>query len=221
VTELVEDRNDMTVRRAFVSEMNNAVYLLTSKQTGHQILIDAADDEAALLDLITSASADVREGVETSLDLIVTTHSHWDHTRATKALRNTTGAHVLIGADDAEELYESRSVEADETVDDGDAVNVPGISLRVIALRGHTPGSIALATTSADPAMIFTGDSLFPGGVGNTNNDPERFASLITDVTERIFDRYSDDTAVYPGHGEATTLGAERPHLEQWRSRGW
>jgi glyoxylase-like metal-dependent hydrolase (beta-lactamase superfamily II) len=94
--------------------------------------------------------------------------------------------------------------------------------LDVMHLRGHTPGSVALAYQ--DPqghAHIWTGDSLFPGGIGNVQKDPERFAQLLGDVRARIFDVYDDETWIYPGHGADTTLGAERPHLQQWRERGW
>jgi glyoxylase-like metal-dependent hydrolase (beta-lactamase superfamily II) len=97
-----------------------------------------------------------------------------------------------------------------------------GFELEAIGLRGHTPGSVALLyRDSKGPAHLFTGDSLFPGGVGNTGQDPERFHRLLTDVTERIFDVLPDETVVHPGHGAGTTVGAERPQLEQWRARGW
>jgi glyoxylase-like metal-dependent hydrolase (beta-lactamase superfamily II) len=104
----------------------------------------------------------------------------------------------------------------------GDTLEVGEISLGVIHLRGHTPGSVALAYD--DPqghTHLWTGDSLFPGGVGNVDRDPGRFASLLGDVQTRIFDVYDDATWVYPGHGADTTLGAERPHLQEWRERGW
>jgi glyoxylase-like metal-dependent hydrolase (beta-lactamase superfamily II) len=97
--------------------------------------------------------------------------------------------------------------------------------LEVITLVGHTPGSIALLlddpeNTTPDP-HLFTGDSLFPGGVGNTHGDPEAFASLLDDVTAKLFERLPDATWFYPGHGKDSTLGAERPHLDEWRERGW
>jgi glyoxylase-like metal-dependent hydrolase (beta-lactamase superfamily II) len=104
----------------------------------------------------------------------------------------------------------------------GDTLELGDITLDVIHLRGHTPGSVALAYD--DPqghTHLWTGDSLFPGGVGNVEKDPERFASLLDDVQTRIFDVYDDDTWVYPGHGADTTLAAERPHLQEWRQRGW
>ncbi|WP_288025941.1 MBL fold metallo-hydrolase, partial [Arthrobacter sp.] len=95
------------------------------------------------------------------------------------------------------------------------------ISLHAVHLRGHTPGSIAYVLTDGGTTLIFSGDSLFPGGVGNTENDPERFTALLDDVEERLFGAYPDDAVVLPGHGDATTLGAERPSLPEWRGRGW
>ena len=104
----------------------------------------------------------------------------------------------------------------------GDTVRFGEITLDVVHLRGHTPGSVALAYD--DPqgqTHLFTGDSLFPGGVGNTKMEGQSFDALFADVTQRVFDVYDDDTWVYPGHGSDTTLGAERPHLDEWRERGW
>ena len=105
----------------------------------------------------------------------------------------------------------------------GDTVTVGEHTLEVVHLRGHTPGSIALVWRGPGDAgvHVFTGDSLFPGGVGNTQKDPARFASLIDDVEQRLFGTLPDETWVYPGHGKDTTIGAERPHLEEWRARGW
>ena len=95
-------------------------------------------------------------------------------------------------------------------------------ALEVIHLVGHTPGSIALLYRDPDgTAHLFTGDSLFPGGVGNTERTPDGFTSLINDVERKLFDRLPDDTWFYPGHGKDSTLGAERPHLAEWRARGW
>ena len=222
MAELLHDLPHCTVQRVFVSDMNNAVYLITSKSSGEQILIDAADDPAALLELL---------GEQPRLRHIVTTHAHWDHTRATAELARATGAQVAIGSADAPQLEAERGVTADRLLAHGDTVHITDVSLEVIALRGHTPGSVALLLSDGDgdsdnrgdtaPHILFTGDSLFPGGVGNTDNDPERFTQLFTDVTTRVFDRFGDDTVVYPGHGERTTLGAERPHLDEWKARGW
>jgi glyoxylase-like metal-dependent hydrolase (beta-lactamase superfamily II) len=111
----------------------------------------------------------------------------------------------------------------DRTVEHGDTITVGAVTLEVIHLRGHTPGSIALLYDGGDEAgpHLFTGDSLFPGGVGNTWDDSERFTQLYADVVERIFDRLPDETWVYPGHGKDTTLGVERPALPEWKARGW
>jgi glyoxylase-like metal-dependent hydrolase (beta-lactamase superfamily II) len=154
------------------------------------------------------------------LDTVVTTHQHHDHVGALAEVVAATGARTVAGADDADAL----PVPVDERVGQGDTVPVGDVTLGVIHLRGHTPGSIALAY--ADPAPggrthLFTGDSLFPGGIGNTKNPGQSFESLIEDVTTRVFDVYDDDTWFYPGHGDDSTLGAERPHLDEWRARGW
>ena len=218
-SELIDDRSACTVRRLFVSDMHNAVYLITAKASGEQILIDAADDIDALESLLREGAADTNRPA--TLRLIVTTHAHWDHTRAIAALAARTGAKVAIGRDDAQQLLEERDISADVLLDHEDRVEVEGAAFDVISLRGHTPGSVALATTEGHPFLLFTGDSLFPGGLGNTGNDPERFAQLFDDVTSRLFDRFGDETRVLPGHGEATTLGAERPALPAWRERGW
>lgn len=202
--------------------MNNAVYLLTAKASGQQVLIDAADDVESLAALLEEGAADAVPS-SASLRFILTTHAHWDHTRAVGELASRTGASIAIGAADADQLRQERDVDADVLLHDGDTVNIEGVALDVIGLRGHTPGSMAFATSSESdqPTLLFTGDSLFPGGVGNTGNDRARFTQLITDVSERIFDRFDDSAKVLPGHGDATTIGTERPSLPEWRERGW
>jgi len=206
----VRELDGLTIRKASVSEMDNNVYLLTCTSSGTQALIDAADDAARLLAL-------VQEGGD-GLDLVVTTHQHWDHHRALAEVLAATSARSAAGADDAEAL----PVAPDVRLEQGDTVTFGDVTLDVLHLRGHTPGSVALAWTEPSGRVhLFTGDSLFPGGVGKVNKDPERFASLLADVQERVFDRYDDRTWVYPGHGADTTLGAERPSLPLWRERGW
>ncbi len=213
---LIHSLRDVTIRSISVSEMNNNVYLLTSKSTGAQLLIDAADDLPAIQQLLEDAAAD--STVETKLARIATTHQHWDHVRALAELVDVTGASTSAGADDADAL----PVPVDVRLGHGDVERFDGFELTAVHLRGHTPGSIAFVYQDPDgPAHIFSGDSLFPGGVGNTQNDPSRFTSLLNDVQERLFDAYPDETLVHPGHGLPTTLGAERPHLEEWRARGW
>ncbi|GAA4422208.1 MBL fold metallo-hydrolase [Georgenia halophila] len=203
----------VTVRKASVSREDNNAYLITSGD-GSQLLVDAADDPERVLALVAEGTG--------SLPAVVTTHRHWDHHRALAAVVEATAAQVLAGAEDAREL----PVAATRTLSHGDAIVVGDVELEVVALRGHTPGSVALALREDDDGPqpgrvhLFTGDSLFPGGVGRTWS-PDDFRMLITDVEVRVFARFDDDTRVYPGHGDDTTLGAERPHLPEWRARGW
>ena len=213
---LLYDLPALTIRRISVSEMDNNVYLLTAKASGTQVLIDAADDLPAIQQLLQDGAADT--SAEPRLALIATTHQHWDHVRALKELVAATGAPTAAGTDDADAL----PIAVDRRLEHGHTVAVDGFELTAVHLRGHTPGSIAFVYEDPEGSThIFSGDSLFPGGVGNTQKDPERFARLHTDVSERLFGTYPDSAVVHPGHGKPTTLGAERPHLEEWRARGW
>lgn len=206
----------LTIRSISVSGMDNNVYLLTAKESGAQVLIDAADDLPAIRQLLADGAADTSAAPR--LALVATTHQHWDHVRALKELVEATGARTAAGADDADAL----PIAVDRRLGHGDTVAVDGFELTAVHLRGHTPGSIAFVYEDPEgPAHIFSGDSLFPGGVGNTEKDPERFNQLLSDVTERLFGAYPDTAVVHPGHGKPTTLGAERPHLDEWRARGW
>ncbi|BCW77344.1 MBL fold metallo-hydrolase [Arthrobacter sp. NicSoilB11] len=206
----------LTIRSISVSAMDNNVYLLTAKESGAQLLIDAADDLPAIRQLLADGAADT--SATPRLALVATTHQHWDHVRALKGLVEATGARTAAGADDADAL----PVPVDVRLGHGDVGNFDGFDVTAVHLRGHTPGSIAFVYQDPDgPAHIFSGDSLFPGGVGNTQKDPGRFTQLLSDVTERLFNAYPDSAVVHPGHGKPTTLGAERPHLEEWRARGW
>lgn len=217
---LLHDLADVTIRSVSVSTMANNAYLITHKQTGAQVLIDAADDAPALRRLLAEAADDAP--VKPKLALIATTHQHWDHIRALRELAEETGVRTAAGTADAAGIRDQVAVEIDVTLDQGDVGNFEGFDLTAVHLRGHTPGSIAYVYRDpAGPTHIFSGDSLFPGGVGNTEKDPERFTSLYDDVVNRLFEPYPDDTLVHPGHGDGTTLGAERPHLAEWRERGW
>jgi glyoxylase-like metal-dependent hydrolase (beta-lactamase superfamily II) len=203
----------LTITKVAVDEkMSNNAYLLHCNGTGEQVLIDAAAEPQRLLPLIGDAG----------LTTVVTTHRHWDHHRALAAVAEATGAEVVAGAPDAEEITSQTGVPVTRLVEHGDTVQVGDCTLEVIALAGHTPGSIALLYD--DPAgspHLFTGDSLFPGGVGNTFGDRAAFAQLIDEVETKVFDRLPDETWFYPGHGNDSTIGAERPHLGEWRARGW
>ncbi|MCU1632900.1 MAG: Zn-dependent hydrolase [Micrococcaceae bacterium] len=207
--------SEVTIRSISVSEMDNNVYLLTSRSTGAQVLIDAADDAPAILALLADAQEDT--DAEARLALIVTTHSHWDHVRALEEVREATKARTAAGADDVADI----PVPTDVRLQHHDVGSFEGFELEAIHLRGHTPGSVALLYRDPHgPAHLFTGDSLFPGGVGRTTTADD-FDSLIDDVTTRVFDYLPDDTVVHPGHGAGTTLGAERPHLPEWLERRW
>lgn len=206
----VRELGAATIRKMSVSDMHNNVYLVTCTATGEQLLVDAADDAARCLALVSEGTG--------RLDHLVTTHQHWDHVRALEEVARTTGARTYAGADDADAL----PLAPDVRLEQGDTIRVGQLTLDVVHLRGHTPGSVALAWHDPQGVThLFTGDSLFPGGVGNTKQPGQSFPDLYRDVTERIFAVYDDDTWFYPGHGGDSTIGAERPHLDEWRERGW
>jgi glyoxylase-like metal-dependent hydrolase (beta-lactamase superfamily II) len=204
----VRELSGLTITKMSVGEMDNNTYLLRCQHTDEQLLIDAAAEAPRILELVG------RSGLAS----IVTTHRHWDHVGALGEVRAATGAHTYAGADDAEGIPEPTDV----PLSDGDILRIGPHVLEVIHLVGHTPGSVALLYD--DPAgspHLWTGDSLFPGGVGNTFGSAENFRSLLHDVRTKLFDRLPDETWFYPGHGKDSTLGAERPHLGEWESRGW
>jgi glyoxylase-like metal-dependent hydrolase (beta-lactamase superfamily II) len=196
------------VVKASVSAMDNNVYLVRCVSTGEQLLVDAADDAPRILSLL---------GGHPGPGQVLTTHGHWDHHRALAQVVAETGATTLAGAPDTADL----PVRTDVPLRHGDEVRVGRLTGQVIALRGHTPGSVALALqVPGHPVVLFTGDSLFPGGPGRTTS-PTDFASLMDDLETRVFAVLEDDTLVLPGHGDNTTLGAERGDLPVWRDRGW
>jgi glyoxylase-like metal-dependent hydrolase (beta-lactamase superfamily II) len=199
----------LTIAKLAVGPMDNNAYLLRCTQTDEGLLIDAANEADRLRELI------VLDGPPVSA--ILTTHRHPDHWQALDEIVDAAGAAVYAGDEDADEL----PVAVDERLNHGDIVTVGDATLEIIALRGHTPGSIAVLYRDPEGiGHLFTGDSLFPGGVGKTTS-PEDFTSLLDDVQTRVFDVLPDDTWFYPGHGDDSTLGAERPHLAEWRARGW
>ncbi|WP_280502983.1 MBL fold metallo-hydrolase [Nocardia farcinica] len=203
------DLDGARIVKMSVGPMDNNVYLVQCAATGAAVLIDAANEPERILEL-------VEQEMPGKVRLIVTTHQHRDHWMGLEQVARVLGAPTAAHPLDADAL----PVTPDELLEGGRTVDVGDLALDVIHLSGHTPGSIALVLTeSTGRTHIFTGDSLFPGGVGKTRS-PEAFDSLFTDVTTKIFDRYEDAT-VYPGHGDDTTLSAERPHLEEWRARGW
>jgi glyoxylase-like metal-dependent hydrolase (beta-lactamase superfamily II) len=184
---------------------------VTCSATGQTLLIDAANDAEVLIDLIRQYAPKV--------SLIVTSHQHFDHWQALQAVAAATGAPTASHEIDAEPL----PVKPDRLLANGDTVQIGELTFDVIHLRGHTPGSVALALSgpaTGGVTQLFTGDCLFPGGVGKTWQ-PGDFTQLIDDVSTRVFDVYPDSTVIYPGHGDDTVLGAERPHVAEWRERGW
>jgi glyoxylase-like metal-dependent hydrolase (beta-lactamase superfamily II) len=200
-----------SIVKASVGPMDNNAYLITCSATGETLLIDAANDAAILLELVDRYAP--------TLSLIVTSHQHPDHWLALAEVVAATGAPTAAHELDAEPL----PVKPDRILAHGDTISVGELTLDVIHLQGHTEGSVALALggpAAGDAVQLFTGDCLFPGGVGKTWKDGD-FDRLLGDVTRRVFDVYPDSTVVYPGHGDDTTLGAERPHLAEWRERGW
>jgi glyoxylase-like metal-dependent hydrolase (beta-lactamase superfamily II) len=199
----------LTIAKLAVGPMSNNAYLLRCTQTDEGLLIDAANEADRLRELVSF------EGEPVSA--ILTTHRHPDHWQALAETADYAGAAVYAGVEDADEL----PVAVDERLQHGDEFTVGDLSLSVIGLRGHTPGSIAvLYRDPKGTPHLFTGDSLFPGGVGRTTS-PADFTSLIEDVEARVFDVLPDETWFYPGHGNDSTLGPERPHLAEWRERGW
>jgi glyoxylase-like metal-dependent hydrolase (beta-lactamase superfamily II) len=207
----VRELPGLSITKVAVGPYDNNAYLLRCTATGEQLLIDAANEAGRLLELIGDGG----------LTRIVTTHRHEDHWQALREVTDATQAPVVAHPHDAEAL----PVLVAEPVEHGDTVGFGQARLSVIHLRGHTPGSIALLYDAggelAETPHLFTGDSLFPGGVGNTWGDPTRFNQLLTDVEERVFGPLPDGTWVYPGHGKDTNLGKERPQLPEWRARGW
>lgn len=199
-----------TIVKASVGPMDNNAYLITCSATGKTLLIDAANDADRLIELIRTHAPDI--------SLIVTSHQHFDHWQALQAVADATGAPTAAHALDAEPL----PVTPYRILSDGDTIAIGDLTFDVIHLQGHTEGSVALALRGADGDVthLFTGDCLFPGGVGKTWQDGD-FDRLLGDVSTKVFDRYPDSTVVYPGHGDDTTLGAERPHLAEWQKRGW
>lgn len=200
-----------SIVKVSVGPMDNNAYLISCSHTGESLLIDAANDASILLDVIATQAP--------KLSLIVTSHQHRDHWLALEEVAKATGAPTAAHRLDAEPL----PVAPDRILADGDTITIGDLSLDVIHLQGHTEGSVALALSgpaAGDAVQLFTGDCLFPGGVGKTWRDGD-FERLLDGVTAKVFDVYDDSTLVYPGHGDDTTIGTERPHLAEWRARGW
>jgi glyoxylase-like metal-dependent hydrolase (beta-lactamase superfamily II) len=200
---------DLTLTKASVGPTDNNAYLIAGR-SGPAILVDCAADADRLSELAG----------DRTIDVIVTTHQHPDHIRVLAEMAERTGASLVCGEPDRATI-EERTGTRQRGVWDGDVVRCDCIALGVIGLVGHTPGSITLVVEQdGGPTHLLTGDAIFPGGLGKTNS-PEAFDSLYGDAVAKVFDRFPDGTVIHPGHGDSTTVGAERPHLEEWHRRGW
>lgn len=195
------------ITKMAVGPYDNNSYLIECRRSGAALLIDAAAEPERLLPLVSDFE-----------DLqILTTHAHPDHWQALGPVVTGTSARTLAGRLDAPEI----PIPTDRLIDHGDILEVGDLRLRAIHLEGHTRGSIVVVLD--DPAgspHVFTGDCLFPGGIGRAIGE-DNFESLYRGVVEKIFDRFGDETWIYPGHGDDTILGNERPHLAEWWARRW
>lgn len=191
------------VHRVVVGPIDNNVHVVRCRQSGQAVLIDAANEHQRLLDLCRTL------GVQR----VVETHGHWDHIQAVPAVRDA-GLDVAVAAADADMLPAY-----DQLIDDDQVIEVGRLRMRTIATPGHTPGSVCF-TVEGTP-LLFSGDTLFPGGPGATKFPGGDFHAIIESIDRRIFAAFGEDTMVLPGHGADTTVGAERPHLDEWVARGW
>lgn len=191
------------IHRVVVGPMDNNVYVLRCRQTGEAVLIDAANEHDKLLELCR------RLGVTK----VIETHGHWDHIQAVPQVRDA-GYEVGVTEADASMLPSY-----DFVLEDDDAIQVGRLQLQTVATPGHTPGSMCFYVQGSP--VLFSGDTLFPGGPGATKFPGGDFPTIIDSIDNRIFRRFAADTLVMPGHGADTTVGAESPHLQEWADRGW
>ena len=191
------------VHRVVVGPVENNVYIVRCRRTGDSLLIDAANEHDLLLELCR----------DLNVNQVVETHGHWDHIQAVEAVRNA-GIDVAVTQADAAMLPSYDQILEDESI-----VNVGRLQVATIATPGHTPGSMCFAVEGTP--LLFTGDTLFPGGPGNTSFENADFATILCSIEGRIFGAFGPDTLVLPGHGAGTTVGAESPHLDEWVGRGW
>jgi glyoxylase-like metal-dependent hydrolase (beta-lactamase superfamily II) len=194
---------DLEIHKLVVGPVDNNVFVLRCRHTGDAVLIDAANEHEKLLDLAQGLG--VRRVIET--------HGHWDHIAAIPQMRDA-GYSVGVTAADAG-MLESY----DELIEHDVVIPVGDLRLRTIITPGHTPGSICFLVEGKP--LLFSGDTLFPGGPGNTSFEGGDFPTIIESIDRLLFAPLAADTIVMPGHGDDTTIGAERPHLQEWIDRGW
>ena len=191
------------IHHVVVGPMDNNVYVLRCKETGQAVLIDAANEHDRLLDLCRRLN----------VVKVLETHGHWDHIQAVPAVREA-GIDVGVTPDDAGMLPSY-----DFLLEDDSVFEVGRLRLKTIHTPGHTPGSMCFLLEGAP--VLFSGDTLFPGGPGATSFPGGDFPTIIRSVEERLFAPLAPDVLVLPGHGDDTTIGTERPHLQEWIDRGW
>ncbi|HTW97359.1 MAG TPA: MBL fold metallo-hydrolase [Acidimicrobiales bacterium] len=193
----------LAVHRLVVGPIENNVFVLRCTETGDALLVDAANEHDKLLPLARALG--VRRVVET--------HGHWDHIQAVPAMRDA-GYEVAVTRQDAGMLPSY-----DQLLEDDSVIEVGHLRVRTILTPGHTPGSMCFLVEGHP--LLFSGDTLFPGGPGNTATDLGDFGTIIESIDRRLFAPLAPETIVLPGHGKDTTIGSERPHLEEWVARGW
>jgi glyoxylase-like metal-dependent hydrolase (beta-lactamase superfamily II) len=204
VTTLHWQNSEVEVHKVVVGPVDNNVFVVRCRLTGEAVLIDAANEHERLLELCTTLG--VRRVLET--------HGHWDHIQAVPAMREA-GYEVAVTALDAPRL---KDVGYDMLLDDKEVVEVGRLRLHALHTPGHTEGSICFQV--AGTPLLFSGDTLFPGGPGATKFEGGDFNTIITSISRTLF-ALPDTTLVLPGHGNDTTIGEERPHLDEWIARGW
>lgn len=190
------------IHKVVVGPFDNNVFVLRCTQTGEAVLIDAANEHEMLLDLCRTLN----------VSQVIETHGHWDHIQAVPALRDA-GYHVHVTAEDAAMLPSY-----DEILEDESMIQVGRLHLHTILNPGHTPGSMSFRLEGSP--ILFSGDTLFPGGPGNTSMEGGDFDTIIESIDRKLF-TLPADTLVLPGHGDDTTIGTERPQLQEWVDRGW
>ena len=195
---------DTEVHKVVVGPYDNNVFVVRCRATGEAVLIYAANEHEQLLELCQLL------GVTRVLE----THGHWDHIQAIPAMREA-GYEVAVTALDAPRL---KDVGYDVFIDDKEVIEIGNLRLHAIHNPGHTEGSISFAV--ANTPLLFTGDTLFPGGPGNTTLEGGNFATILHSIDTKLF-TFPDNTIVLPGHGLDSTIGTERPHFQEWVDRGW
>jgi len=192
--------DEILVDKVVVGSLDNNVFLLTDAATGKSVIIDASTNTSAILGMADG----------TEVQAVLTTHGHWDHVGAATEVSAALGVPIYIGPEDRATGKLPQALDLDAGL-----MPLGNLQLEILATPGHTPGSRCIKIGH----LVFTGDTLFPGGPGATQS-PENFKTIMESLDDTLFAQ-PDGTIILPGHGLDTTIGAERPHVEEWRARGW